>query len=864
MLRFSIIFLISVVLLVHNLPYLIRDQIVIWLLNNGAEKVELEAIKPNWFEGSITIKGLKAEADTKPSLIVNHFNVDIDIDYSLLSEQRILLTNIALQEANVGIKEQGEHLWLGPLDLNGFKGKEQQEDKTETPEEPSQWSVGIQQLQLSDIDWRTDVAGQKHHLRLETGRLADFYLWDQEQPVSIDLKGALNGAPLVLESSSKPLPDEKSSELKVNLKNFPLHSVTAVFLPKLRAHIDLDLMIKARSNIGSDISSVSQTGALRIRNFSFEQDGFQVKHKNFAWNGSVDLGLTANALTSLVTAGELTLDDFHLQQAGNQVELADLAVKSNVSMKGLKQIKVSGLVVDAKGLALQQGKQSVQVDSIALQGAAESPDLSVWDANLVNAAFGGVNLSVAGERLISLANLKLAGLALQHTEQIKLSSIEAQQLQVQGKGGVFTQWNNINAQDIAFKQLNNLSISQLNLRDSNTRVLLSSKRGLTDLDWLLARLTTEQSTAEKAAADDKKAEPVRVKLKQMNLKGKNLIQIVDDGVTPAFKTQLDVSRLNLRSVDTGSKGKTSFDLKAKSKFSTISAQGALELFSGNYAGNWDAEIKGLELPQVSAYSLHYTGYYLQNGQLSLTTKGTIKGRKLDGTSDIRLNKLEVEAGDGELSGEFDQKVSMPLGTAIMILQDNDDNIDLQIPLDGSLDDPQFGYQAVINKLAGKGLKNAAMGYLTKALQPFGALISISQMVMDAQEKGSFITLQPVLFKPAQANLSAESTQYMAKLAEMMRERKGMRLNICGKVVEADQPLIWEALVDENKKRKTPLDVDSLRLELPGKLTQLAEQRNDVVKGELSQKLGVDIERLFSCYPKLELNSKDKPQATLGL
>ena len=299
-------------------------------------------------------------------------------------------------------------------------------------------------------------------------------------------------------------------------------------------------------------------------------------------------------------------------------------------------------------------------------------------------------------------------------------------------------------------------------------------------------------------------------------------------------------------------------------FSLLNAKGEIELFSGNYGGNWDLEIKGLELPQVSPYSLQYTGYYLHSGQLSVTSKGEIKDRKLDGDSDIRLNKLQVEAQNSERSGEFNQKVSMPLDTAIMILQDNDDNIDLQIPIDGSLDDPQFGYQTVINKLAGKGLKSAAMGYLTKALQPFGTLITLSKMVIDAQDKGSFINLQPVYFVPAQSALSAESKQYIAKLGQMLNERKAMRMNICGYAVAADQPQVWAALLEENKKRKKPLTEAELKSLQEQKLQQLAQQRSDVIKGELSGKLGIDIERLFSCLPKVDLTSKEKPQVALGL
>ena len=864
MLRFFLIFIVATALLIHNLPYLVRDQIVIWLLDNGAERAELTALEVDWLHGKVEVNGLLVQAEGRTDLVLERFSVDLD--YSLLSEKRILLSEIVINGIEAGIQEKGASLWLGPIDLNTLQG-DQKEDQQEEPvvESSTDWSVGLSQLRLADINWRTDLAGQKHHLQLKTGHLADFYLWDQEQPVAIDLDGVLNGAPIVLESSSTPLPEEKSSEVAIKLNNFPLHSVTAVFLPTLRAHVDLDLKIKANSNIGSHITQVAQSGSLRLRDLSYEQEGLQVAHKTLAWNGSVNLALAANKLTSLVTSGELKLADLDLLQGRNGVQVDDLRLRSNLSLKDLNQIQISGLQVDANKLKLSQGVQQVKIAMVGLEGTVQSKDLKIWQAEIPELSVHNVDLSVAGKSLISLAALKLSSLQAKHTEHIRLSEANIKQLAVQGDGGVFTQWGAIGAQNVVFKQLKDLSIGSLSLRDSKTRVLLSSKRAMTDVDWLLAQLSPQDNDAKgqtKTAASA--SQPVRVKLNKVAIDGGNPIYIVDAGVKPAFKTELDINRLRLRNLDTGSKGKTAFDLKAKSKFSTIAAKGAIELFSGNYGGHWDADIKGLELPQVSPYSLEYTGYYLQSGQLSLTTKGTIKNRKLDGDSDIRLNKLEVEARNGERSGEFDQKVSMPLGTAIMILQDNDNNIDLQIPLDGSLDDPQFGYQTIINKLAGKGLKNAAMGYLTKALQPFGALISIGQMMMDANEKGSFIELQPVFFSPGQSALSAESKQYMAKLAQMMTERQGMRMNICGLAVAEDRSVIWAGIVEVNKKRKKPVEEDILLLELQPAMQQLAQDRSDAVKGQLAQKQKIDIERLFSCYPKVDLKSKEKPQVSLGL
>lgn len=949
MLRFFLISIVTLALLFHSVPYLVRDQVVVWLLNNGAEQAELKAIKVNWFTGHILIDGLKASTPDKPALVVDQLSVDLD--YSQLKDEKIVLTAVELMGINLGLREQGESLWLGPIDLNGLtKSDSPAEPEEETDDEPSNWSFGLAELRLTDIKWSADIAGQKHQLQLKTGRVADFYLWDQNQLVSIDLDGKLNNAPITLSSSSLPLPEEKSSELKVKLENFPLHSVTGGFLPTLRAHIDLDLNIKAQSNIGSHLTNVVQNGSIRVRNLAFEQDDLKINEQSLAWSGSVNLALLKSELKSLNTKGKLALKGVNLTQAGSQLSLDDLQLNSEINLQGLKQLKVSDLalnlsklklsqadqavdidaltlnasaeaqnlkqlrvsdlVLNLSKLKLSQADQAVNIDALDLAASAETADMDVWKVslpslNLTDVGLSAadalisikgfalasaslqhklgseaanlpelqlsvpkldvtdVDLSVSGDSLVSVKGLTLASASLQGLDQMTLAELNTEQLKVAGDGGVFTQWKGIRAKKIQLNQLQTLSINQLLLNDSQTRLHLTSTRSLSDLDWLLAHVPSSKGDSEsKSTAAGGK--PFRVKLNQVLLSGNNQVSVVDQGVKPAFKTKLDISKINLRSLDTGSKGETSFELAAKSKFSTITAKGAMELFSGNYGGHWDAVIKGLELPEVSPYSLEYTGYYLQSGQLTLTTKGSIKDRKLDGDSDIRLNKLEVEARNNKRSGEFDKKVSMPLGTAIMILQDNDNNIDLQIPLDGSLDDPKFGYQTVINKLAGKGLKNAAMGYLTKALQPFGALISISQMVMDAQDKGSFIKLQPVFFSPAQTTLSSESKLYMAKLAEMMNERKGMRMNICGLAVIADKPAIWEQLQAENKERDKPVDEEILLLELEPALQALAQERSDAVKSELSDKQGVDIERLFSCYPKVDLQTKEKPQVTLGL
>ena len=860
MLRFLLFFTVVIALVLHNLPYLIRDQAVIWLLNNGAEKAELTTIEVDWLSGRVLIDGLRAEADNKPPLQLNHLSVDLD--YSQLSEKHILLTAVELSGIDIGIREEGDALWLGPINLNGFGSSE-----PEVESEPLAWSFGLAKLSLVDVDWAAEMSGQKHQLRINTGKVADFYLWDHLQPVLVDIDGSLNNAPLILKSSSKPLPEEKSSELKIQLNNFPLHSVTALFIPELRAMADLDLTIKARSNLQEQNTYVTQSGSMRLRNLSFKQQDITLEQKLLSWNGAMDVSLIGGKLKNLNTKNNLKLTGVQASAAGAQVGFDGLTLKGDVSSQGLKNLLVKGLELDASQLKLQKDKQTVSLAAMQMQGDASSADMQTWGVTLPLLTLNDVSFNADGEPLISLGKGHFKNVEVQNNEEsIALGALNLDRLVVQGEGGVFSQWKDIGIKGLSLSNLQKLNVDLISLHESKTRLLLSEKRQLTDVDWLVSRMQsgTQADTAKAISSDSTATSPFHFRIKKILLSGKNPVTIVDAGVKPTFKTTMDINKLELGLLDNQSSGKTPFVLRGKNKFSSLDAKGAIELFSGNYGGNWDVDVKGLELPQVSPYSLQYTGYYLHSGQLSLTTKGTIKKRTLAGTSDIRLNKLEVEAQNTERSGEFNQKVSMPLDTAIMILKDNDDNIDLEIPVDGSLDDPQFGYQTVINKLAGKGMKNAALGYLTKALQPFGALISIAQMAIDAKEKGSFITLQPVYFMPALSVLSDESKQYMSKLAEMMKARKAMRMNICGIAVASDQPPIWAQLLEENKKQKKPLAESALQEQLNLRLEQLAQARSDAIKGQLSAGQGISIERLFSCYPKVDLLSKEKPQVSLGL
>ncbi|MDF2182617.1 DUF748 domain-containing protein [Neptuniibacter sp. CAU 1671] len=901
MLRWLIAVVLVVLLMVHNLPYLLRDQAVIWLRSHGAEDARLSAVEINWFKGEFRLQGLKATAAERPPMQIDQ--LELGIDYAALSDKRLLLKLIDLSGVQMGVRQTADALWLGPINLLALQSQEAEPEAAE-PDAPSEWSVGFSKIELSNIDWQAELPNQTHRLTLNQASVQDLLLWAPEQATQLKLEGALNGAPINLQSEALPLPEQKSTRLKIKLQDFPVHSLTAPWVPGLRARVDLDLAIDASSNLAQQSFTVQQQGSIRIRNLSFSQESLALSQQALDWSGNASVVWQEGALQQLATDSQVSLEGSELSQGDESFALGsgrfNAVVNGTLSdlKASLTDLQVSQLDARLPGqqYQLQQGELSadlqlqdglprlIQLASLNLtqlalaignsdpyrigvaqlttQGEMTADPENRWQAVIPVLSVQNTQLSRSGTALVLLAGLDGQNIDVaNNAEQVSVAGVRFNQLQVQGQDQTLSQWQQIELDALKLQQMQSLQINQMTLSGGRNRLLLSEQRQPVEFNWLIERLQPEQSTTSATVSTPQSdAEPFKVKINRVIVKGDNRIAFVDQGVKPVLNTELELKKLQLDALDTGSDQPTRFELQSQlGKFTQLNAQGQMELFSGNYGGDWTVDLKALDLPMVSPYFSQFTGYLLRNGQLNISSRGSVKKRKLDGKTDIFLNRIEVQRDKSDRSDAFNEKVTMPLETALMVLKDKDENIELDLELNGSLDDPQFGYQAIINKLAGKGLKNAAFGYLTKSLQPFGALITVAQMAMDAAEKGSFIQLQPVLFEPLSAELSGDGKTYMNKLAAMLQERPAMRLNICGQVVAADAEPMLKQLTDANRKA-TPEELKAL---LQTELQALAAARGDQIKTALSQQ-NVSVERLFTCYPQVDPAATGEPRTLLGL
>jgi hypothetical protein len=180
-----------------------------------------------------------------------------------------------------------------------------------------------------------------------------------------------------------------------------------------------------------------------------------------------------------------------------------------------------------------------------------------------------------------------------------------------------------------------------------------------------------------------------------------------------------------------------------------------------------ASAKDIELPPMSPYSIKYAGYGIERGKLSVNVKYHIEDRKLAAENNIYLDQLTF----GE-KVESPTATKLPVTLAVALLKDRNGVIDVNLPISGTLDSPQFSVIGIIFQVIGN--------LITKAVTaPFALLGSIAG--------GAGEELAYLEFAPGSAALDGDDVGKLKTLSKALTDRPGLKLDVAGRVdPEADR------------------------------------------------------------------------------
>lgn len=191
----------------------------------------------------------------------------------------------------------------------------------------------------------------------------------------------------------------------------------------------------------------------------------------------------------------------------------------------------------------------------------------------------------------------------------------------------------------------------------------------------------------------------------------------------------------------------------------LSISGIVQPFAKYLTLDLKASAKGVDLPRFNTYSAKYVGYPIKRGKLSVDLEYKIKNRALQASNHVVLNQLTF--GDKTNSPDA---TKLPVLLAVALLKDSRGNIDINLPVSGSLDDPEFSVGGIVVRV----LLNLVVKAVTS---PFSLLASAF---------GGGEELSYVEFAPGSAVLTEDSIQRIDTLTKALTERPALKMDISGR------------------------------------------------------------------------------------
>ena len=724
-----------------------------------AHKIDLNGdikLNPLKIEGNISIKNFSIDPVAisfidNDTLNLKNAVINLGINYALIADENA--TNINLKDSFLNVKslnidEDKNELSLGELELPKFDLSSKIADKIDA-------KLELNVINLSDVSFKNAITASLKSLNLnDISLLAN--LNEKSELNATATLNSINANTLKIDETSKNLinlKDINASNLNANLAN----NKTTLTLEKIAFDgINAPLSKNANANVaGTKFSNISFTQDTNKSLATLDEisiNGINLKAKN---KEILDI---ANVLTKTIKFDILNMalsaenidvnrPKFNSELNGsglsaiNQLGLGEKepaktanhrtkTKKENTSASKSKEnefkFDIKNINVNNANIALThlfEGKKIAhKFDNLFVKIANLSSDFSKpFDAKVDMKSSQKLNLDLTSkiklEPINITANIKLedknlpkyfayakpfleadlssgemsANAELHYAKDIKADTkLSVKDIRLDDKN---------KEKLIAFKSLevdkislfkDNLEITGVALNSPFIKAHLSKEREF-NLSKIVkedkSKAQSEQKTESKKVAS-KKDDELNFSIKNFSLNNGE-VDFSDASLFMPFATK--ISNLNGKLTDIDKKRPSSGEFKGtvgKNGFSQITAK----LFPFELKQNTDIKLdfKDIDLIDITPYSGQFLGYKIKKGKLNLNLNYSVVDSKLNGSNLINFDTLTL----GEKVDSKDA-VNLPLSLAISILSDQNNQINIDLPVEGNLDDPDFKYGGVI-------------------------------------------------------------------------------------------------------------------------------------------------------------------------
>lgn len=184
--------------------------------------------------------------------------------------------------------------------------------------------------------------------------------------------------------------------------------------------------------------------------------------------------------------------------------------------------------------------------------------------------------------------------------------------------------------------------------------------------------------------------------------------------------------------------------------------GSLEDMSNQ---NITISLNNLDLQSFTPYSLALFGNPITDGHISIQSQNIIVNNMLRGTNKVNIFNPKI----GEKNKDIKAEYNIPLKMGIYVLTDKNGKVDLDLPVSGNVESPDFSYKKIIFKTLGNLLVKVAAS-------PFNAL------------KSSDDNLSQILISSTATEFTDEEYAKFGQIGALQQEKPELKLYVTQEIL----------------------------------------------------------------------------------
>ncbi|RBQ29884.1 DUF748 domain-containing protein [Aliarcobacter vitoriensis] len=273
---------------------------------------------------------------------------------------------------------------------------------------------------------------------------------------------------------------------------------------------------------------------------------------------------------------------------------------------------------------------------------------------------------------------------------------------------------------------------------------------------------TTQTKIEQNKEDDKgtnleNKKPFRFVLGPVDIKNMTF-DFEDKNLPIPFKTT--ISKLNGTVSEVKNKANSTSNLEVKGvvdEYGIATITGVVNPNNIKILTDVNMKFKNIAMKSFTPYTAKFVGREIKDGKLELDLNYNITQSNLKAKNNILIKKIVL----GEKI-ESPDAISLPLDLAIALLEDSSNTIDINLPVSGNVDDPQFSIGSIVWK--------AFLNLMTKAVtSPFSLIGSLFNF---SEEE-----IKSVNFELNESEITPIQQETLDKIAIILKEKDEFAIKI---------------------------------------------------------------------------------------